>query len=53
MSDTPRTDEELDRYRGPAGMVCADFARQLERELAAAIEREAARKPYHEYPDKQ
>lgn len=33
MSDTPRTDAELENYRGPVGMVSADFARQLERDL--------------------
>lgn len=41
MSDTPRTDAELVRYRGPVGMVPAEFARQLEREVNLWKERAA------------
>ena len=39
MSDTPRTDEHLrwKRENGYVAIVSQDFARQLERELAAAI----------------
>jgi len=39
MSNTPRTDEHLrwKRENGYVAIVSQDFARQLERELAAAI----------------
>lgn len=43
MSDTPRTDAELQKNEG--GSISFIFARQLERELAAAIaERDEARR---------
>ena len=47
MSDTPRTDAELEkRYEPMSGLVWGDFARTLERELAAcqALYHQAATK---------
>ena len=36
MSDTPRTDEELDQARGPEGFIAMiNHSKKLERELAA------------------
>lgn len=44
MSETPRTDEHIRRTGGQWSFVLRDFARTLERELAAAIrERDEAR----------
>lgn len=38
MSDTPRTDAEVGPAMGSTGVVFADFARTLERELTACRE---------------